>query len=41
MARVMDRRRGRNLALAAVLAACAGLFYVLTFVRMGPGAGPQ
>jgi ferric-dicitrate binding protein FerR (iron transport regulator) len=31
------RRRGRNFALAAVLAAAAILFYVLTFVRMGGG----
>lgn len=31
----MDKRRGRNLALAAVLAGCALLFYLLTFVRMG------
>ena len=35
MARVMDKRRGRNLALAAALAGCALLFYLLTFVRMG------
>jgi hypothetical protein len=35
MDRVMDKRRSRNLALAALLGACALLFYVLTFVRMG------
>jgi hypothetical protein len=35
MARVMDKRRGRNLALAVALGACALLFYLLTFVRMG------
>jgi hypothetical protein len=31
------RRRGRNLALALVLAGASILFYVLTFVRMGSG----
>ena len=36
MARVMDKRRGRNLALALALGGFALLFYLLTFVRMGP-----
>ena len=31
----MDKRRGRNLALAVILGGCALLFYLLTFVRMG------
>jgi hypothetical protein len=31
----MDKRRGRNLALALMLAAFAVLFYVLAIVRMG------
>jgi hypothetical protein len=35
MARVMDKRRGRNIALALALAAFAVLFYVLAIVRMG------
>jgi hypothetical protein len=32
------KRRGRNLALAAVLLAVVVLFYILTFVRMGTGS---
>jgi hypothetical protein len=35
MARVMDKRRGRNLALALALGAFALLFYVLAIVRVG------
>jgi hypothetical protein len=35
MARLMDKRRGRNLALALTLGAFALLFYVLAIVRMG------
>jgi hypothetical protein len=35
MARVMDKRRGRNLALALALGAFAVLFYVLAIVWMG------
>ena len=31
------KRRGRNLALAAALAAMVVLFYILTFVRLGAG----
>jgi hypothetical protein len=31
----MDKRRGRNIALALTLAAFAVLFYVLAIVRMG------
>jgi hypothetical protein len=35
MARLMDKRRGRNIALALTLGGFALLFYLLTFVRMG------
>lgn len=31
------RRRGRNIALAAVIFALAALFYVMSIVRMGAG----
>ena len=33
------KRRGRNIALAAVIFALAALFYVLSIVRMSGGAG--
>ncbi len=33
------KRRGRNIALAAVIFALAGLFYVISIVRMSGGAG--
>ncbi len=33
-----NKRRGRNLALALALAAIVVLFYILTFVRLGPGS---
>lgn len=33
------KRRGRNIALACAIFALAGLFYVLSIVRMSGGAG--
>ena len=33
------KRRGRNIALAAVIFALAALFYVMSIVRMSGGAG--
>ena len=33
------KRRGRNIALAAVIFTVAGLFYVISIVRMSSGVG--
>jgi len=33
------KRRGRNIALAVAIFALAGLFYVMSIVRMSGGAG--